>query len=95
MRGTAPLQELFATGFDRATYWSLLARHLDLPFASDLSTATLVAHAASTTTAAVRLASSVLVDVGGATILVVAPGADELARLQVQLRENPASASRV
>lgn len=95
LRGTAPLQELLATGFDRAAYWSLLARHLGLPFAADLSAAALVAHAGSTTTEAVRLASSVLVDVDGASILVVAPGRDELAALQARLRENPAMGRRV
>ena len=95
MRGTNATDELFASGFDRRLYWSLLAEHLGLPFAPDLTHAKLVARWGSTTADAVRLASSVLVEIDGRTILVVAPQGDNLAALKARLKGNGALAERV
>jgi hypothetical protein len=95
LRRTHPTDELFASGFDRARYWSLLAADLGLSFAENLGDADLLARSASTTADAVRLASSVLIRHSGRTILAIAPQRGELARLKARLKGNVELADRI
>ncbi len=93
--GTTLLQELFALGFDRQRYWSMLADDLGLRFVGDLTGATLVADAGLLATDAVRLASSVLVRMPEGTVLVTAPRHHEVALLRPRLQAIPALADRI
>ncbi len=93
--GTPLLNELFASGFDRQRYWSMLAGDLGLGFADDLTGATLLADPALLATDAVRLATAVLVRIGPQTVLVAAPRHEEIALLRNRLRATPALADRV
>jgi cellulose synthase/poly-beta-1,6-N-acetylglucosamine synthase-like glycosyltransferase len=94
-RGTEARQELFAIGFDRERYWSMLAKDLGLQFTTDLAGARLVSHAEFLTTEAVRHATSALVEIAGETVLLRAPNGAELARLRRSLLETPGLAKRV
>ena len=84
--GTPPLQEMFALGFGKRRYWSLLADDLGVAFVDDLSGATLEADSGLLAIEAVRRAASVLVRLEGRPLLVTAPSRDEL----VLLRAAPA-----
>jgi cellulose synthase/poly-beta-1,6-N-acetylglucosamine synthase-like glycosyltransferase len=92
---TEILQELFALGFDRQRYWSILADDLGLRFASDLAGASLCTHADMLATDAVRHATSVLVRIRGKTVLVAAPRQDETALLRRRLKLNPTLGHRI
>ena len=95
VRGTEAHDELFAMGFDRRRYWSLLARSLDLPFAADLRDAQLLSRGPSISFEAVRLASSVLVNAGGRNVLVVAPHGKALLQLRRRLAHDRALARHI
>jgi cellulose synthase/poly-beta-1,6-N-acetylglucosamine synthase-like glycosyltransferase len=94
-RGTEARQELFAIGFDRQRYWSMLAADLGLQFASDLEDATLLAPAGFLTTEAVGRANSILVHIGGCTVSIRAPDGEELPLLEAALREPSELAGRL
>jgi hypothetical protein len=93
--GTGLLPELFALGFGRERYWSMLADDLDLGFLKDLREASPLPHAATLSIDAVRLATSVLVRIGTETTLVTAPHQDEAALLRNRLETAPALAERI
>ena len=85
LNGTEAVAELVALGFDRKLYWSMLADELGLAFVEDISAATPLANAGLLATEAVRAASSMLVRMGEATLLVLAPRPDEIALLKRHL----------
>ena len=87
--GTSPLEEMFALGFGKRRYWSLLADDLGVAFVDDLSGATLEADSGLLAIEAVRRAASVLVRLKGRTLLVTAPTRDELVLLRRRLRSMP------
>ena len=93
--GTALLDELFALGFDRQRYWSMLADDLGLGFEHDLTGAMLLSDAGQLATDAVRFAASALVRVGAETTLVTAPRQDEIALLRGRLEATPALRRRI
>jgi hypothetical protein len=94
-RGTEARQELFAIGFDRERYWSMLAKDLGLQFTAELADARLISHPEFLTTEAVRHATSALVETAGQTVLLRAPNCAELARLRRLLVETPGLRKRV
>jgi hypothetical protein len=91
LRGTLPRDELFACGFDRRRYWTLLAADLGLPFADDLDGVTLVAHSEFVTAEAVRSASAALADLHGGLTAVIAPAPGEIGSLRARLKTSPGS----
>jgi len=93
--GTTVLPEIFALGFARRSYWSMLAGDLGLPFVDDLGQAALLADPGMLAVDAVRLATAILVRAGGETLLVTAPGENEIALLRGRLASNPALAARI
>ncbi len=93
--GTEATQELFALGFDKRLYWSLLADDLGLVFLEDLSGATPIANAGMLATEAVRVASSALVRIEDATILLLAPRPAEILVLRRRLQARPALSARL
>ena len=95
LNGTAATQELFALGFDKRHYWSMLADDLGLVFLEDLSGATPLANAGMLATEAVRIASSALARIEDATILLLAPRPAEILVLRRRLQATPALSARL
>ncbi len=95
LNGTAATQELFALGFDKRHYWSLLADDLGLVFLEDLAGATPLANAGMLATEAVRIASSALARIEDATILLLAPRPAEILVLRRRLQATPALSARL
>jgi glycosyltransferase XagB len=93
--GTSPLQEMFALGFGKQRYWSMLAGDLGVAFVDDLSGATLEADSGLLSIEAVRRAASVLVRLNGRPLLVTAPARDELRLLRRRLHSMPELRSRI
>jgi glycosyltransferase XagB len=93
--GTSPLQEMFALGFGKQRYWSLLADDLGVAFVDDLSGAALEADSGLLAIEAVRRAASVLVRLNGRPPLVTAPSRDELQLLRRRLHSTPELRSRI
>ncbi len=95
LNGTEAVAELAALGFDRKLYWSMLADELGLAFVEDISAATPLANAGLLATEAARAASSILVRMGEATLLLLAPRPKEIALLKRHLQATPALAGRL
>ena len=95
LNGTAATQELFALGFDKRHYWSLLADDLGLVFLEDIAGATPLANAGMLATEAVRIASSALARIEDATILLLAPRPAEILVLRRRLQATPALSARL
>lgn len=93
--GATLLEELFALGFDRQRFWSLLAAEIGLGFAAALDGAELLSHPNMLATDAVRIVCPVLVRLRGGTIMVCAPRHHEVAVLKRRLRGTPALADRI
>ncbi len=93
--GTQMTEELFALGFDRRLYWSMLAGDLGLPFLDDLSSAVPLTNAGLLATDAVRVASSALVRIEGSTVLVLAPRPAEIVLVKRRLETTPALGDRI
>ena len=95
LHGTALRQELFALGFERSRYWSMVAADLDLPFLADLGKARLLDNPNLPVFEEVRLATSVLVQAEQKTILLTAPRWHEIERLRRWLADRPALLERI
>jgi cellulose synthase/poly-beta-1,6-N-acetylglucosamine synthase-like glycosyltransferase len=93
--GATPLEELFALGFDRQRFWSLLATDLGLPFLSDLNGAELLSHPNTLATEAVRVACPVLVYLRGQRLMVCAPRGHEVPLLRRRLQAAPTLSDRI
>lgn len=94
-RGTDARAELFAIGFDRERYWSLLADHLGLARITDFETAELVLHPDARGAEILSRVTSVLVRFDGEVINVQAPNAEEMPRLVDSLVNEPGHAERI
>ncbi len=94
-RGTEPSRELFAIGFDPNRYWALLAQDLGLNFVANLDDARLPNRLGFVTAEAVRLASYVLVEIGGRSVVAMAPRTDEIALLAARLKQTPSLKDRI
>jgi hypothetical protein len=93
--GATPLEELFALGFDRQQFWSLLATDLGLLFLSDLNGAELLSHPNMLATEAVRVACPVLVHLRGQRLMVCAPRGHEVPVLRRRLQAAPVLTDRI
>lgn len=93
--GSTPAEELLAAGLDAQHYWSALAEDLRLPFLDDLSDAVLLPHPSLLATEAVRLAASAYVRIEGRSLILLAPGPAETARLRERLRTMPGLSERI
>lgn len=83
-------REVLAAGFHPRCYWSMLAADLGLRFCDDLKEAAALARTHLLTTEAVRQADAIMVRIGGKSVLVVAPKAEEIGLLRRHLAANPA-----